>query len=409
MTLTHSGASELAQLMEGTTAGALIPEIVRRGFQDLLEAEVSAAIGAQLHERRPDERSTHRNGYRERVLTTQVGDLSLAIPKLRQGSFFPSWLEPRRRVDKALYAVVMEAYTGGISTRKVDALVEALGGASGISKSEVSRICQGLDDQVKAFLGRPLDHACFPYVYLDATYLHGRLGRNMQVCSRAVVVAIGINALGYREVLGIAVGDSEAEGFWRQFLGSLKERGLDGTRLVISDAHLGLTAAIKRMFQGSSWQRCRVHFLRNLLSHVPKAGQDMVAAAMKAVFVIQAPDQVRAHWQRVTAMLRKQFPTAVLVMDAARDDVLAFLHFPQEHWRKIWSTNPLERLNKEIKRRTRVVGIFPNDAAITRLVGAVLLEQHEHWQLEGRRMFSAESMAAIPDLEALPALQISIT
>ena len=222
MTLTHSGASELAQLMEGTTAGALIPEIVRRGFQDLLEAEVCALTGAQLHERCPDQRST----------------------------------------------------------RKVDALVEALGGASGISKSEVSRICQGLDEQVKAFLGRPLDHACFPYVYLDATYLHGRLARNLQVVSRAVVVAIGINGLGYREVLGIAVGDSEAEGFWRQFLGSLKERGLTGTRLVISDAHLGLTAAIKRMFQGCCWQRCRVHFLRNLLSHVPRAGQDMVAAAM---------------------------------------------------------------------------------------------------------------------------------
>ena len=251
MTLSHTDASELDQLMEGTTAGALIPEIVRRGFQDLLEAEVSALTGAQLHERCPDQRSTHRNGYRERVLTTQVGDLTLAIPKLRQGSFFPNWLEPRRRVDKALYAVVMEAYTGGISTRKV----EALGGASGISKSEVSRICQGLDEQVKAFLGRPLDHARFPYVYLDATYLHGRLGRNLQVVSRAVVVAIGINALGYREVIGIAVGDSEAEGFWRQFLGSLKERGLDGTRLVISDAHLGLTAAIKRMFQGCSWRR----------------------------------------------------------------------------------------------------------------------------------------------------------
>jgi len=397
MTLTHSGASELAQLMEGTTAGALIPEIVRRGFQDLLEAEVSAAIGATRHERCPDERSTHRNGYRQRLLTTQVGDLSLAIPKLRQGSFFPDWLEPRRRVDKALYAVVMEAYTGGISTRKVDSLVEALGGASGISKSEVSRICQGLDEQVKAFLGRPLDHARFPYVYLDATYLHGRLGRNLQVCSRAVVVAIGINALGYREVLGIAVGDSEAEGFWRQFLGSLKERGLTGTRLVISDAHLGLTAAIKRMFQGCSWQRCRVHFLRNLLSHVPKAGQDMVAAAMKAVFVIQAPDQVRAHWQRVTEMLRKQFPSAVPVMEAARDDVLAFLNFPQEHWRKVWSTNPLERLNKEIKRRTNVVGIFPNDAAIVRLVGAQLLEQQEEWQLERRRFFSEATMAKIPE------------
>ena len=311
----------------------------------------------------------------------------------------------------------MEAYTGGISTRKVDSLVEALGGASGISKSEVSRICQGLDEQVKAFFGRPLDHARFPYVYLDATYLHGRLGRNLQVVSRAVVVAIGINALGYREVLGIAVGDSEAEGFWRQFLGSLKERGLTGTRLVISDAHLGLTAAIKRMFQGYCWQRCRVHFLRNLLSHVPKAGQDMVAAAMKAMFVIQAPDQVRAHWQRVTEMLRKQFPSAVPVMEAARDDVLAFLHFPQAHWRKIWSTNPLERLNVAsrgalgsavIKRRTDVVGIFPNDPAITRLVGAVLLEQQEEWQLEGRRMLSLDSMTAIPPAaEKLPAAEPS--
>ena len=273
-----------------------------------------------------------------------------------------------------------------------------------------TRICQGLDEQVKAFLGRPLDHAHFPYVYLDATYLHGRLGRNLQMVSRAVVVAIGINALGFREVLGIAVGNSEAEAFWRQFLGSLKERGLTGTRLVISDAHLGLTASIKRMFQGYSWQRCRVHFLRNLLSHVPKAGQDMVAAAMKAVFVIQKPEQVRAHWQQVTEMLRKQFPGAVPVMEAARDDELAFLHFPQEHWRKIWSTNPLERLNVApigalgsavIKRRTNVVGIFPNDAAIVRLVGSQLQEQQEEWQLERRRFFSEATMAKIPQPGAL--------
>ena len=360
MTLSHSGASELSQLMEGTSAGALIPEIVRRGFQELLEAEVSAAIGATRHERCPDERSTHRNGYRRRLLTTQVGDLSLAIPKLRQGSFFPDWLEPRRRFDKALYAVVKEAYIGGISTRKVDALVEALGSDSGISKSEVSRICQGLDEQVKAFLGRPLDHAHFPYVYLDATYLHGRLGHTCRWSpgrwwwpSASMPSAIGRcsatpslrEAFGNGEGFAYAVGDSEAETFWRQFMGSLKERGLTGTRLVISDAHLGLKAAIKRMFQGCSWQRCRVHFLRNLLSHVPKAGQDMVAAAMKAVFVIQKPEQVRAHWQQVTEMLRKQFPGAVSVMEAARDDVLAFLHFPHEHWRKTWSTNPLERLN----------------------------------------------------------------
>jgi len=205
--------------------------------------------------------------------------------------------------------------------------------------------------------------------------------------------------------MSIKVGNSETEAFWAEFIASLRERGLVGVKLVISDAHSGLTAAIKRMFQGCSWQRCRVHFLRNLLSHVPKAGQDMVAAAMKAVFVIQAPDQVRAHWQRGTEMLRKQFPSAVPIMETARDDVLAFRHFPKDHWRKIWSTNLLERVNEEIKRRTRVVGIFPNDAAITRLVGAVLLEQHEHWQLEGRRMFSAESMATIPELGDTPALQ----
>jgi putative transposase len=327
------------------------------------------------------------------------GNLTLAIPKLRQGSFFPNCLEPRRRVDMALYAVVMEAHTGGISTRKAYALVEALGGASSISNAEVSRICRGLDEQLKAFLGRPLVHARFPYVYLDVTYLHGRLSRDMQLVSRAMVVAIGTNALGYREVHGIAADESEAEGFWRQCLDSLNERGLDGTRLVISDAHLGLTAAIKRMFQGCCWQRSRVHFLRNLPSHVPKAGQDMVSAAMKALFVIQAPDQVRGHCQRVAEMLRKQFPTAVPVMEAARDDLLAFLHFPQEHWHKIWSTNPLERLQNQIKRRTDAVSIFPNDAAITRLVGSQWLEHQNGWQLERRRFFSADTMAMILDLE----------
>jgi putative transposase len=293
----------------------------------------------------------------------------------------------------------MEAYVAGVSTRKVDALVAALGSQSGISKSQVSRICQDIDQQVQAFLGRSLESSSYAYVYLDATYLKGRLGKAQQVCSRAVVVAMGVNEDGRRELLGIKVGDSESEPFWAEFISHLKERGLSGVKLVISDAHSGLTKAIRRQLQGCSWQRCRVHFLRNLLSHVPKAGQDMVAAAMKAVFVIQAPDQVRAHWQRVTEMLRKQFPTAVPVMEAARDDVLAFLHFPQEHWRKIWSTNPLERLNKEIKRRTNVVGIFPNDPAIVRLVGSQLLEQQEEWQLERRRFFSEATMAKIPEPE----------
>jgi transposase-like protein len=299
----------------------------------------------------------------------------------------------------------MEAYVSGVSTRKVDELVAALGCDSGISKSEVSRICQGLDTQVQAFLNRPLETSCHPYVYLDATYLHGRDPARKQVISRALIVAVGITATGQREVLGIEVGDSEDEAFWTAFLRRLRERGLSGVQLVISDAHAGLKKAIARCCQGTGWQRCRVHFARNLLVKVPKGSQDMVAAALRSVFVQPEAQAVEQQWEQVITMLSEKFHAAAALMEQAREDVLAFRTFPTEHWRKIWSTNPLERLNKEIKRRTRVVGIFPNDAAITRLVGAVLLEQDEHWQLEGRRMFSAESMAAIPELEVLPALQ----
>jgi putative transposase len=402
MPKSHSAATELAPLLDGSTAGELIPELVRHGLQQLIELEVAAVLGAERYERSED-RLGHRNGYRPRVLTTQVGDIDLQIPKLRSGSFLPSILEPRRRVDQALYAVVMEAYVAGVSTRKVDALVAALGSQSGISKSQVSRICADIDVQVQAFLSRPLNASGYAYLYLDATYLHGRLGRAMQVCSRAVVVAMGVNADGRRELLGLKVGDSESEPFWSQFLGSLKERGLSGVKLVISDAHQGLSNAIRRMLQGSCWQRCRVHFARNLLQTVPKAHQEMVAAALRSVFAQQSKEAVLEQWDQVSAMLAAKFPRAAELMVKASEDVLAFRHFPSQHWKKVWSTNLLERVNEEIKRRTRVVGIFPNDAAIERLVGAVLLEQDEHWQLEGRRMFSAESMSAIPSLEDLPA------
>ena len=400
MPKTHSAASELAPLLDGSTAGELIPEIVRHGLQQLIELEVAAVLGAERHER-SEERLGYRNGYRPRSLATQVGDIDLMIPKLRSGSYLPSILEPRRRVDQALYGVVMEAYVGGISTRKVDALVAALGVQSGISRSQVSRICADIDVQVQTFLGRPLEESGYAYVYLDATYLHGRLGKALQVCSRAVVVAMGVNADGRRELLGLKVGDSESEGFWSEFLTSLKERGLTGVKLVISDAHVGLTKAIRRQLQGCVWQRCRVHFARNLLQCVPKAHQGMVTAALRSVFAQEDASEIESRWDDLAASLAERFPRATELMLEAKEDVLAFRHFPQPHWRKIWSTNLLERLNEEVKRRTRVVGIFPNDAAITRLVGAVLLEQDEHWQLEGRRMFSAESMAAIPALEAL--------
>jgi putative transposase len=408
MPKTHRAAVDLAPLLDGSSAGELIPELARHGLQQLIELEVAAVLGADRHER-TEERLGYRNGYRSRSLTTQVGDLDLLIPKLRSGSFLPSILEPRRRVDQALYAVIMEAYIGGVSTRKVDALVAALGSQSGISKSQVSRICQEIDQQVQAFLGRPLQESGHAYVYLDATYLKGRLGKALQVCSRAVVVAMGVNTDGRRELLGLKVGDSESEAFWAEFITSLKERGLTGVRLVVSDAHVGLNKAIRRQLQGCVWQRCRVHFARNLLQRVPRAHQGMVTAALRSVFAQEDATEILTRWDDLAASLAERFPRASELMAEAREDVLAFRHFPQQHWRKIWSTNLLERVNEEIKRRTRVVGIFPNDAAITRLVGAVLLEQDEHWQLEGRRMFTAESMAAIPELEDLPALQIAST
>ena len=356
MALSQSVASELLEAFRAGEGVDLIRESVRLVMQELIETEASERIGAGRYER-TEARVTDRNGSRPRLVATQAGDVELRIPKLRRGSFFPAIFEPRRRIDQALYAVVMEAYVNGVSTRAVDDLVAALGIESGISKSEVSRICAGLDEQVEAFRSRPLHHTAFPYVFLDATYLHVR--RSGQVTSMAVVVATGVTAVGGREVLGVDVGDSEDEVFWRGFLRTLKQRGLSGVRLVISDQHAGLVAALGRVFQGVGHQRCRVHFARNLLALVPKSHKDMVAAVFRTIFAQPDPATVAATWNSVRDQLAAAFPRIGPLMDEAKAEVLAFTTFPRNHWSKIWSTNPLERVNKEIKRRARVVGIFP--------------------------------------------------
>ena len=392
MALSKSVATELLEAFRAGEGVDLIRESVRLVMQELIETEASGQIGAGRYAR-TDTRVTDRNGSRPRLLATQAGDVQLRIPKLRKGSFFPVILEPRRRIDQALYAVVMEAYVNGVSTRSVEELVTALGIDSGISKSEVSRICAGLDETVEAFRSRPLHHTDFPYVFLDATYLHVR--RPGQVTSMAVVVATGVTATGGREVLGVDVGDSEDEVFWRGFLRTLKERGLTGVRLVISDQHAGLVAALRRVLQGAAHQRCRVHFVRNLLALVPKSHKDMVAAVFRTIFAQPDPATVAATWDSVQDQLAAAFPKIGPLMDEAKPEVLAFTAFPRSHWPKVWSTNPLERVNKEIKRRARVVGIFPNDAAVIRLVGAVLADMHDEWQVSDRRYLSEGSMALL--------------
>ena len=326
-------------------------------------------------------------------MSTPTGDVELRIPKVRVGSFFPSLLEPRRRVDRALWAVIMTAYVTGTSTRKVDDLVRALGVDSGISKSTVSRICAEIDVEVDAFRSRRLDHIGFPYVWLDATYLKAR--KDHRIVSRAVVVATAVAADGNREVLDLSVGDSEDEVFWTQFLRRLRDRGLSGVRLVISDAHAGLKAAISKTLAGATWQRCRVHLMRNLLARVPRSHAEMVAATIRTVFA--QPDQASTtHQLRMVAdALRDQHPAVADLLDEAEADVTAYASFPRRHWRKVWSTNPLERLHREIKRRCDVVGIFPDDTAVIRLVGAVLSDQHDEWQVTDRRYLSEGSMALI--------------
>jgi putative transposase len=387
--------SALSELLDALRAGGdldLVREALALVLQALIDAEATQHIGALPYER-TDTRAAHRNGTRSRLLSTKAGDVELKIPKLREGSFFPSLLEPRRRIDRALLAVVMEAYVHGTSTRKVDDLVKALGVDSGISKSEVSRICAELDHEVAAFRSRSLAHTAFPYLFLDATYLKARV--DGRVVSRAVVIATGVTADGGREVLGLDVGDSEDGAFWTAFLRSPKARGLAGVQLVVSDAHTGLKQAIEAVMAGAGWQRCRVHFLRNVLARVPKGSAEMVAAAIRTIFAQPTGTEVTEQLDKVIAMLAPKFPQVATMLADAREELTAFTAFPVAHWRKLWSTNPLERVNKEVKRRTNVVGIFPDDAAVLRLAGAVLIEAHDEWQVAERRYLSEGSMAKL--------------
>jgi putative transposase len=371
----------------------LLREGVRVLAQALMETEVSTQIGAGPYER-SSARTAYRNGYRTRTWDTRVGTIELKIPKVTAGTYFPSLLEPRRRAEKALHAVICEAYVKGISTRKVDDLVRALG-MDGISRSEVSRICKSLDEGVKAFLHRPIEGP-HPYVWLDATFHKIREGG--RVVSVATVVAVGVSEAGHRSVLGVDTGPSEDMSFWVGFLRSLVRRGLKGVRLVISDAHEGLRQAVAKILAGASWQRCRVHFMRNLLSVVPRAAQETVAAIVRTIFF--QPDHASAMTQLkdVAHMLRSRFPQATDLLEDAAEDLLAHLHFPRDHRRRLHSTNPLERLHKEIKRRTNVVGIFPNRDSLVRMVATLLQEQDDEWQVASRRYFSAGSMANIDEL-----------
>ena len=392
MALDQSALLEVLEALKAADVDERIRSATTTLYQALIDAELTAVIGAGPWERTA-ERSGQRNGSRPRTLSTTAGDLELRIPKLRAGAFFPSLLERRRRVDQALFAVVMEAYLHGVSTRKVDDLVKALGVDSGISKSEVSRICADLDEEVGAFRDRPLTDTAFPYLFLDATYCKARVNR--RVVSQAVVVATGVSADGRREVLGFDVGDSEDGAFWTAFLRSLKARGLHGVQLVISDAHQGLKSAIGAVLLNASWQRCKVHFLRNVLAAVPKGSAEMVLAAIRTIFAQPDAAHVHEQFEVIATMLGRQLPKVETMLRDTREDLLAFTTFPQAHWRKIWSTNPLERVNREIKRRTDVVGVFPNPAALLRLAGAVLIESHDEWQVSDRRYLSESSMALL--------------
>ena len=380
---------ELLRKSEVDPGADFLRDGVKAMAQALMEAEVEGLVGAARHER-ADGRKGYRNGHREREWDTRVGTLELSVPRVREGGYLPTLLEPRKRGERALVAVVQEAYVQGVSTRKVDALVKSLGMA-GISRSQVSRICAELDAEVERFRTRPLVGP-YPYVWLDATFLKVR--RDGRVVSIAVVIAIGVRDTGEREVLGFDGGPSEDGAFWLGFLRGLVARGLTGVELVTSDSHEGLKGAIGAALQGASWQRCRVHWLRNALSYVPKAEQQLVAATIRTVFAQPTPELVREHWGKVADTFRVRYPRLAALMDESEEDVLAYTHFPHEHWKQIWSNNPLERLNKEIKRRTDVVGIFPNDGAIIRLVGMILSEQHDEWQVS-RRYFSAESLAKL--------------
>jgi transposase-like protein len=390
----------LRTVLEKSVDADLLREMVGFAAQRLMELEVESLTGAAHGERSPD-RVNHRNGYRDRDWETRAGTVELRIPKLRKGSYFPAFLEPRRMAEKALTAVIQEAYVQGVSTRSVDELVKAMG-MTGISKSQVSRLCGEIDDKIASFLNRPLE-GDWPYLWLDATYVKVR--QDGRIVSVAVIVAVGVNGDGRREVLGMAVGPSEAETFWTDFLRKLARRGLRGVKLVVSDAHEGLKAAVARVLN-ASWQRCRVHFMRNVLAHAGKQGRRVVSAFIATAFAQNDAALARAQWRQVADQLRPRVPKLAALMDDAEADVLACMSFPLAHRPKLHSTNPIERLNGEIKRRTDVVGIFPNEDAITRLVGAILLEQNDEWAVQRSRYMTLETIAPLSDdpLVSLPAV-----
>ena len=390
----------LQALFEKTTDADFLRHMIGFTAQRLMELEVGGLTGAAHGEHSPD-RLVQRNGYRDRDWRTRAGTVELRIPKLRKGSYFPGFLEPRRLAEKAIAAVVQEAYVQGVSTRSVDDLVRAMG-MDGISKSQVSRLCQEIDEKVKPFLGRPIE-GDWPYVWLDATYVKMRQAGRI-VCV-AVVVAIGVNGDGRREVLGLDICPSEAATFWDEFLRKLARRGLRGVKLVISDAHEGLKKAVVKVL-GASWQRCRVHFMRNALAHANRQGRRVVSAFIATAFAQGSADEAGKQWRQVADQLRAKLPKLAALLDEAEVDVLAFLNFPKEHRDKISSTNPIERVNGEIKRRTDVVGIFPNEEAVIRLIGAILMEQHDEWAVQRSRYMTLAGIAPVSDnpIVILPAV-----
>ncbi len=390
----------LKALLEKASDSELLAEMIGFVANRLMALDIDGLCGAGSHQR-SDDRSNYRNGYRDRAWQTRAGAVDLRIPKLRQGSYFPEFLEPRRTAEKALTAVIQEAYVQGLSTRSVDNLVKAMG-MTGISKSQVSRLCAEIDERVNAFLDRPLE-GDWPYLWLDATYLKVR--RNGRIVSIAAIVAVAVNKAGRREVLGIAVMPSEAEAFWDEFLRTLADRGLRGVKLIIADDHKGLKAAAAKVL-GATIQRCRVHFMRNALAAVGKKDKAIVTAALRTAFEQDTLNAAKAQWAKLIDVFRPRHPKLADLMARAEDDVLAYKTFPQSHWRQIHSTNPLERLNKEIKRRTNVVGIFPNEAAITRLVGALMLEQNDEWAVT-RRYMTLETVAMVCEDAPLDAAQIA--